>query len=105
MDHVMKTLESNTTATAAILSRVIKPRENNLPLAAARAFLRFDFDADDRQRMHELAVKNQEDALTDDERTELDAYVQVGLFLDLLRAKARHSLRKDLSRRKNGNGR
>jgi hypothetical protein len=79
---------------AAILGRVIQPDHDDLSRAAARAFLRFDFMAEDRERMHELAVKNQAGKLTAPERHELDDYLRVGRLLDLLGAKARLSLRK-----------
>jgi hypothetical protein len=84
---------------AAILDRVIKPKEKSLSATAARAILQFDFDPPDRARMHELAVKNQDGALTAEERTELQSYLHVGLLLDLLHAKARSSLRRVASRR------
>jgi hypothetical protein len=76
----------------AILARVIRPEESDLPPAAAEAFLRFAFSQRDRGRMHELAAKNQEGVLTDVDRQELDSYLQVGMILDLLQAKARLTL-------------
>jgi hypothetical protein len=79
---------------AAILSRVIRPDRDGLSAAAARALLKLEFTADDRRRMHELAVKNQADELAADERRELDGCVRVGRLLDLLAAKARLSLKK-----------
>jgi hypothetical protein len=79
---------------AAILARVIQPDNHNLPLAAARALLKFEFNMDDRQRMHDLAVKNQSGKLTSTEKRELDGYLRVGRLLDLLGAKARLSLKK-----------
>jgi len=79
---------------AAILSRVIRPDHDGLSPAGARAFLKLEFTAEDRQRMHELAVKNQADDLTAAERHELDDYLRVGRLLDLLAAKARLSLKK-----------
>jgi hypothetical protein len=78
---------------AEILRRLIKP-DAKLPQAAARALLSLDFDEEDRERMHELSQKNQVDALTPTEEVELQSYLKVGLFLDLLHAKATHSLRK-----------
>ena len=54
---------------AAILSRVIQPDRDGLS-AAARPFLKLEFTADDRGRMHELAVKNQANELTAAERRE-----------------------------------
>jgi hypothetical protein len=78
---------------AAILTRVIRPGQDDLS-PAARALLQFDFPAEDRERMHELAVKNQAGKLTAAERHELDGYLRIGRLLDLLGAKARLSLRK-----------
>ncbi len=82
----------------AILKRVIKPHESNLPVTVARAILRFDFDQSDRDRMHELVVKNQSAILTEEEKAELDGYVHVGRLLDLLRSKARRSLKRSAVR-------
>lgn len=76
---------------AAILNRLVKPDEK-LPQAAARALLRLKFDVEDCSRMHVLAQKNQMDELTTHEEAELQGYLKVGLFLDLLHAKARRSL-------------
>jgi hypothetical protein len=77
---------------AAILTRVLQPEDGDLPLAAARAVLKFKFPDHDRRRMHELAVKNQDDVLTPAEARELDSYRRVGRFLDMLTARARRSL-------------
>jgi hypothetical protein len=79
---------------AAILSRVIQPENDDLPLSAARVLLKFEFTADDRQRMHDLAVKNQAGKLTSSEQQELNGYLRIGRLLDLLGAKARLSLKK-----------
>jgi hypothetical protein len=79
---------------AAILTRVIQPDHDDLPRAAARALLKLAFTTDDRVRMHELAVKNQDGKLTGAEQNELNGYLRVGRFLDLIGAKARLSLKK-----------
>jgi hypothetical protein len=79
---------------AAILARVIQPEQDDLPAAAARALLKLGFTPQDRQRMHELAVKNQDDALSAADRHELDSYRRVGRLIDLLAARARCSLAK-----------
>ena len=44
--------------------------------------------------MHELTVKNQEGSLTKAEEEELDSYRRIGYFVDLMRSKARMSLKK-----------
>jgi hypothetical protein len=46
------------------------------------------FSEEDRKKMHELAVKNQQGRLSQNEELELDSYVRIGRFLDLLSAKA-----------------
>jgi hypothetical protein len=79
------------TAEAAILNRLVKP---DLPLEVAQALLQIDLDKQDRDRMHELAVKNQEGGLTPDEQEELDSYRRVGYFVDLIRSRARLVLKK-----------
>ncbi len=84
---------SDPSATAgAILARVIRPEDADLCPAAAEAFLRFRFGPRDRERMHELAEKNQNGTLNDAERQELEDYLRVGMMLDLLQAKARLAL-------------
>ena len=75
-------------------ARVIRPDQHDLSRAAARAFLKFDFPVGDRQRMHELAIKNQEGALTPAEQRELESYQRVGRLVDPLSAKARLTLKK-----------
>jgi hypothetical protein len=77
-----------------ILSRVIKPNHSNLSAAAARGWLKLDFDQRDRDRMHELAVKAQEGTLTPREKVDLDNYRRVGHILDMVHSKARLSLKK-----------
>jgi hypothetical protein len=77
---------------ATILSRVIQPDREPLTPEAARDLLVFHFPQRDLDRMHDLAVKNQADNLTEAEQRELEAYRRVGRLLDLLSAKARLAL-------------
>jgi hypothetical protein len=77
---------------AEIFTRLIRPKEK-VSQAAARALLRLDFDEADQARMHELALKNQADELTPREERELQSFLKVGLFLDLIHTKAKLSLR------------
>lgn len=79
---------------AAILTRAIHPEKDDLPDDAAQALLRFRIDQSDLDRMHELVVKNQDDALTPAEKVELQNYLRVSYFFDLMHAKARLSLKK-----------
>jgi hypothetical protein len=79
---------------AAILSRVIRPDDDSFSPAAAEALLALRFEQRDLDRIHELIVKNQDDALNADEKSELDNYRRVSFLLDLMHSKARRSLKK-----------
>lgn len=77
----------------AILSRLIRPDEEPLPAAAAEALLRIQFEPSDLDRIHDLTIRNQDDALTSSERAELENYRRVSFLLDLIHSKARRSLK------------
>jgi hypothetical protein len=80
---------------AAILTRVIHPERADLPEEAAEAVLKlFSLDQGDSDRLHDLLVRNQDDALTPAEKDELEAYLRVSMMIDLMHAKARYSLKK-----------
>ena len=86
----MPTIDARETA---ILTRAIQPDNQNISVTAARALLRIQLHPDDRDRLHELLARNQEDALTADERGELQGYLHVGMLVDVIQAKARAVLR------------
>jgi hypothetical protein len=79
---------------AAILSRLIRPEEDNLTPEAAEGFLRIKFEQRELDRMHHLAVGNQDGTLTPQEQDEMDNYRRVGFLLDLIHSKARRALKK-----------
>jgi hypothetical protein len=79
---------------AAILSRLVRPDRDDLSVELAKAILAFDYDENDRKRMHELAVKNQKGKLTKEEEELLDSYRRIGYFIDLMRSKARVVLKR-----------
>jgi hypothetical protein len=89
----MPKTQTPTSGEAAILSRVIQGSKLTLTPEAARALLELGFTEEDRQKMHDLAVKNQQGKLSAEEERELDSYVRIGRFLDLLSAKAAKSLK------------
>jgi hypothetical protein len=90
----MATLQGIPATEAAILDRVIRPHDADLPREAAQALLRLRFDQRDLDRIHELVTGNQADALTPAERSELDSYLRISSFVELVQAKARLSLKK-----------
>jgi len=81
------------TSEAAILGRLIRPDNGNLRAEAAEGLLAIRFDSRDLDRMHELAVKNQEDRLSPEEKAEMENYRHVSFLLDLMHSKARRSLK------------
>jgi hypothetical protein len=79
---------------AAIIARMVGHHTNGLPDDLARALLRLSLDQSDLDRLHELVVKNQDDALTPSEKAELASYLRISLMVDLIRAKALCALKK-----------
>ena len=72
----------------------MEPDKNGLSPEAARSILELRFSDQDKARMSELAQKNQEGRLTDEERQELEDFVNVGDILSLLHLNARKSLKR-----------
>ena len=79
---------------ASILSRLIHPERDDLSGEAAQFFLNMAFDRQDLERIHDLVTRNQADSLTPGERNELESYLRISSFIDLMHAKARRSARK-----------
>ena len=77
-----------------ILNRLFRPRKDLLPVAAARAILKIEFEESDQQRMRELSSKARLGTLTSEEKQEIDSYEVVGHLLGLLHSKARQALNK-----------
>jgi len=81
------------TSEVAIFARLIKANDGDLSRQLARYLLSLGFGEDDQARMRQLADRNQEGALSGDEREELHNYVRAGHLLALLHSKARKSLK------------
>jgi hypothetical protein len=91
----MPTTENNTDSSeAAIFGRVLRNGRQELTPQLARYLLGLAFSEEDKARMHALAVKNQDGALSPGEREELANYVKVGHLVAILQSKARKALRK-----------
>jgi hypothetical protein len=76
-----------------ILARVLGNEEGQLPPELARYFLTLGFNEREKARMHDLAVRNQDDALSPAEKEELFAYAKAGTLLAILKSRARRALR------------
>ena len=77
---------------ADILTDVVMPNEASLDPAVAQALLRWQFSPTAVSRMHELADRNRRDALSPEEHAQLESFLRIGQFLNLVHAKARISL-------------
>jgi hypothetical protein len=82
-----------TEAAGDIWTRTLKPEEGDLPPEAARYFFGVNLSAPDVERVQTLSAKAREGSLTEKEDRELDCYIEVGWFLDLMKSKARISLK------------
>ena len=82
-----------------ILARILSNGEEKLPPEIARYILNLGFSAQDKTRMHDLAVRNQQDSLSPSEKEEMFAYSKAGSLLGILKSKARRSLNINPNRR------
>ena len=77
---------------ATILEKIVSPGIADLTPEAARSLLEFKFDAPTTKRVRQLLQKNNRGTISADERIDLEKYLRVGEFLDLVHAKAKLSL-------------
>jgi hypothetical protein len=75
----------------AILARVLGNGRDGMPREMAWYLITLGFSEHDRARMHELAVRNQADALAAAEHDELRAYARAGTILSIHKSKARRA--------------
>ena len=76
-----------------ILARVFDDEHGLLPRELARSIVDVDFSERDKARMHDLAVRNQADALSQSEKEELYGFAKAGTLLSILQSKARRTLK------------
>jgi hypothetical protein len=86
-------VKRDTSSELAIFARLIRDDDSDLSRELARYILTFGFDDEDQKRMTNLAERNQEGALSSEERAELDNFVKAGHLLALLHSKARKTLK------------
>ena len=83
---------SSTVTEADILAQIIAPDKPGLDPDSARAILRLEFNNHARERIRQLLDANNQGKISDAEQAELQKYLRVGQFIDLMQAKARLSL-------------
>ncbi len=91
----MQTAETNLEKSeAGIFGRVFTNGKQALSSELARYVLRLSFSEQDKARMHELALGNQDGSLSPEDQEELHNYIKVGHLLAILQSKARQTLKK-----------
>jgi len=82
-----------------ILARVFDDEHGFLPRELARCIVDVDFSEADKARRHDLAVRNQNDALSPSEKEELFGFAKAGTLLSILQSKARRTLKIKMKKR------
>lgn len=77
----------------AILGRVLETQNGDLPAAAAQSWLKLRLPDVDQTRLRELSAKAKVTELALDEQALLENYLHVGRLIDLMKSKARLSLK------------
>ena len=75
-----------------ILARFLDNGNGQLPRDVARYILDLHISDRDKARMHELAERNQSDALTPPEKEEMIGFAKAASLLSILKSKARRTL-------------
>lgn len=83
---------------ARILQDVIAPDQPTMSPPVARVVASLAFTETQVAEIHKLLDKNSAGTISVRERTKLEGYARVGNFLNLLRAKARASLTRQMPR-------
>lgn len=76
-----------------MLRRVVNPQQAGWTRDAAESILGLSFPPEDMQRASYLAEKSGADGLTEAEQREMAGFRHVGRFLELLKSRARLSLK------------
>lgn len=85
--------DPTTPSEVRILARLLGNGAGHLPAPMARYLLTLGFTESDKGRMHDLAVRNQDDSLSPAEKDELLAYAKAGTVLSILKSQARRALK------------
>ena len=83
---------ATTVTEAEILAGVLSPNRGDFPAEVAQVVLNWKFDRRATAHINALARRNQKGTISAAEREELERYLRVGSFLNLIQAKARLSL-------------
>jgi hypothetical protein len=84
---------------AEIIEQVVASESGGFSAEAARAILTMTFDRPTTTRIRQLLKKNNRGTISVEDRLTLERYLRVGQLFDLLRAKARLSLKESSNSR------
>ena len=79
---------------ATVLSRALEAKGGEVPPEGARFILDLGLREQDKKRMLDLLAKQQQGGMPDEEREELESYIQADNLLSILKAKALLALKK-----------
>jgi hypothetical protein len=79
---------------ATVLSRALEAKGQAVPPEGARFILNLGIRDEDKKRMLALLSKQQAGPITEEEREELDSYIQADNTLSVLKARALVALKK-----------
>ncbi len=79
---------------ATVLSRALEVKGGEVPPEGARFILDLGLRERDKKRMLDLLAKQQHGGIPDEEREELESYIQADNLLSILKAKALLALKK-----------
>jgi hypothetical protein len=82
------------TTGATVLSRALEAKGQEVPPEGARFILNLGIRDEDKKRMLELLAKQQQGRITDEEREELESYVDADNTFSILKARALLALKK-----------
>jgi len=77
----------------AILGRVLEMEDGDLPAAVAQSWLKLRLADADEARLRDLSVKAKREELSLADQALLENYLHVGRLIDLMKSKARLSLK------------
>ena len=78
---------------AGIIEKIIAAADGKFDAGVAQSWLQFRFDGETTRTIRNLLQKNNRGTISANERLELEKYLRVGKFLDLLHARAKLALR------------
>jgi hypothetical protein len=81
-------------APKSVVERVVSRGLSNLTPVEARRILRMKFGKSDLRRIHQLGVRAQSGALSQEERAELEGLLQLSSLLTQMHSRARMSLKR-----------